>query len=320
MPKQRAILFLFLSLLMGLPSLVFSQEIKTFQISDFNLGGNVKSCLVITDYGKEEYYFDTFGRLTKSITRFNDFNYEITYYKYRNNELIEKRVENYRDNSFDKSTSLANFYEIDTSANRKVTEKIVSYTNKQLLEQNVYRYNAKGDLIKMTRTDNDGTDENIISYDTIDGKSTRTQTLNGRPFKAVHTWNEKAKDGSLLLLKTIEKYFGGVLNTKSQEVYNADKKLISKTDSLFDTSTEKWIPQEQVSYTYGENGVLAKTETNRSNLTITKEYIYQFDGTENNNWVKEIITPDNTYKTRKIEYYEAPEPTKEAPKRPKEGK
>ncbi|WP_373517965.1 hypothetical protein [Pricia sp.] len=309
MSKKYTILFLFLPI--ALPSLVLSQEIKTFKISDFNLNGNVKSCLVITDYGKEEYYFDTTGRLTKSITRFNEFDYETTYYKYQNKELIEKRVENYRDNAFDKATSLANFYAIDTSANRKVTEKIVSYTNKQLLEQNVYRYNAKGQLIKMTRTDTDGTDENIISHDTIDGKNTVTQTLNEKPLEVVRSWNEESENGTLLTLKTVEKYFDGVLNTKSQEVYNNDKKLISKTDSLFDTPTEKWISQEQISYTYGENGILAKTETNRGNLMITKEYIYQFDGTENNNWVKEIITPDNTYKTRKIKYYEAPKLPKE---------
>ncbi len=304
MSKNYTIFFFILSI--GLPSIALSQEIKTFKISDFNLNGNVKSCLVITDYGKEEYYFDTSGRLTKSITRFNDFDYETTYYKYQNNELIEKKVENYRDNTFDKATSIANFYVIDTSANRKVTEKIVSYTNKQLLEQNVYRYNAKGELMKMTRTDTDGTDENIISHDTIDGKNSMTQTLNGKPLEVVRSWNEESENGALLTLKTVEKYFDGVLNTKSQEVYNADKKLISKVDSLFDTSTEKWIPQEQISYTYGENGILAKTETNRGDLIITKEYIYQFDGTANNNWVKEIITPDNTYKTRKIKYYEAP--------------
>jgi len=309
MSKNYTILFFILTI--GLPAIVLSQEIKTFKISDFNLNGNVKSCLVITDYGKEEYYFDTSGRLTKSITRFNDFDYEITYYKYQKNELIEKRVENYRDNTFDKATSIANFYVIDTSANRKVTEKIVSYTNKQLLEQNVYRYNAKGELMKMTRTDTDGTDENIISHDTLDGKNTMTQTLNGRLLEVVRSWNEESENGALLTLKTIEKYFDGLQNTKSQEVYNADKKLISKVDSLFDTSTEKWIPQEQISYTYGENEILAKTETNRHNLIITKEYIYQFDGTANNNWVKEIITPDNTYTTRKIKYYEAPTLPKE---------
>ncbi len=309
MLKKYSVLFFLLSI--GWPSIALSQEIKIFKTSDFDLKGNVKSSLVITDYGKEEYNFDTSGRLTKSITRFNDYDYETTYYKYQNNELIEKRVENYRDNTFDKATSIANFYEIDTSANRKVTEKIVSYINKQLLEQNVYRYNTEGQLMKMTRTDTDGTDEYNISHDTLDGKNTMTQTLNGQPLITVQTWNEKSEDGSLIRLKSSKKYFDGTVNTKSQEVHNADQMLISKTDSIFDTSTEKWIPKEQIIYTYNENGILIKTETNRGNLMITKEYIYQFDGTENNNWVKEIITPDNTYKTRKIKYYEAPDLTEE---------
>lgn len=303
MSIKYTILFFFLSI--GLPCLLVSQEIKTFKISDFGLSGNVKSCLVITDYGKEEYYFDTSGRLTKSITRFSDSDYETTYYKYQNNELIEKRVENYRDNTFDKATSIANFYEIDTSTAKKVTEKIISYT-KQLLEQNVYRYNLEGQLMKMTRTDTDGTDEYIMSYDTIDGKSTMTHSLNGKPVEIAQTWNQESEDGSLLALKTTTKYFGGNLNTKSEVAYNADKKLISKSDSLFDISIEKWIPQEEISYTYGDNGILAKTETKRRNLIITKEYIYQFDGTENDNWVKEIVTPDNTYKTRRIKYYDVP--------------
>ncbi len=308
MSKKCIILLVFLSI--GFPSLLVSQEIKIFEISDFDLNGNVKSCLVITDYGKEEYYFDETGRLAKSITRFGDYDYETTYYKYQNDELTEKRVENYRDNVFDKATSIANFYEIDTSANRKVTEKIVSYT-KRLMEQNVYHYDREGKLIKIMRTDTDGTDETIVTYDTIDVKRMVVQTMNGKPLQSVQTWEEKSKDGSLLQLKMTEKYFDGVLNTKSQEIYNANKKRVSKTDSLFDNSTEKWIPQEHVTYDYDENGILTKTETNRRNVVSTKEYIYQFDGTEQNNWVKEIITPINTYKTRRIKYYEVPEIKKE---------
>ncbi len=303
MSKKYSILFFLLSI--GWPSIAQSQEIKIFKLSDFDLRGNVKTCLVITDYGKEEYSFDTSGRLTKSTTRFNDFDYETTYYKYQSNELIEKRVENYRDNTFDKGTSIANFYEIDTSSNRRVTEKIVSYT-KKLMEQNVYRYDNHGELITIMRTDSDGTDKMLLNHDTIDGKKTIVKTLNGNPLESVRLWNEKSEDGSVLQLKTTEKYFDGALNEKSQEVYNADKKLISTTDSLYDSSTEKWILQEHAVYDYDEKGMLAKTETNRRNVVQTKEYIYQFDGTDNNNWVKEIVTPNNTYKTRRIKYYETP--------------
>ena len=53
--------------------------------------------------------------------------YDKTYYKYTHGELKEKRFENYRDGEFFSATSIANFYEIDTSLNRKITEKIMSY-------------------------------------------------------------------------------------------------------------------------------------------------------------------------------------------------
>lgn len=298
-------IFLFLILLLASPYVLVSQEIKTFNVADFGLKGNVKSSFVITDYGKEEYHFDTIGRLTKSITRFNDFDYETTYYKYKNNELIEKRVENYMDNTFDKTTSIANFYKFDSLTHRRVTEKIVSYT-KQLLEQNVYSYNEECRLIQLIRTDTDGTDETHIDYDTIDGKQIMTQTINGRPQEIVETWNGAAADGSEITLKSTVKYFDAKLNTKSVEVFNINQMLISSNDSIYDGSTEKWMGQEAITYIY-DNGILTKKETRKQNLTVTKNYIYQFDGTIFNNWVKEIITPDNTYKTRKINYYPLPE-------------
>lgn len=304
MSKSFSILSILSAILLAVcPSLLSSQEIKIFDISDFDLRGNVKSCLVITDYGKEEYHFDAEGRLTKAVTRFNESNYETTYYKYQNGELIEKRVENYRDDAFDKATSIAHFYQIDTTANRKITEKIVSYT-KRLLEQNVYRYGPDGNLIKITQTDTDGTDQTLVSYDTLDGKKITTHELNGRPLTSVHVWEKKTPQDVALRVKLTEKYFDGTLNTKTEEVYNSDEKLVSSAESLYDESTEKWIPQVEISYTYDDKGMLSSAEMKRGNAVSSKEYIYQFDGTEHSNWVKEIVTPDNTYKTRRIKYYE----------------
>lgn len=303
MSKTTNILFFILFIV--LPSFVISQEIKTFGVSDFDLRGNVKSCLVITDYGKEEYRFDEEGRLTNSITRFSETDYETTHYKYRNGELTEKRVENYRDNVFDKATSLAIFYDIDTTANRKITEKIVSYTQ-QLMEQNVYRYDSDGRLTRISRTDTDGTDHTSVAYDTVDGKTTVVQNLNGSPLKSVQSWEETAENGEALQMVLTQIYYDGTLNTKKKEVRNSDGKLVSSTESLYDESTEKWILQEEIFHTYDEKGMLAQTETRRRNTVSSKEYIYQFDGTENNNWVKEIVTPDNTYATRRITYYKTP--------------
>lgn len=308
MPNKPTIFLLLL--ILGLPSYIISQEIKIFSVPDFDLNGNVKSCLVITDYGKEEYYFDETGLLTKSVTRFNDTDYEMTYYKYTSGELIEKRVENYRDNVFDKATSLANFYKIDTTANRKVTEKIVSYT-KKLMEQNVYRYDGNKNLIEITRTNTDGTDEIDTSYDTISGKLNITQTLNGTPLKSVQRWTRKSdKNVEQQVMVTIT-YLDGTLNTKTEEVYTLDHGLESKVDSRYNASTKKWISQDHITFMYNDNGKLSKTSIENRNVIDTKEYIYQFDGTAANNWVKEIITPDNTYKTRRITYYATPSSKKE---------
>lgn len=58
-----------------------AQEFKIFNVEDFELRGPVKTCLVITDYGREEYQFDQEGRLTKLVTKYNESDYEITLYK-----------------------------------------------------------------------------------------------------------------------------------------------------------------------------------------------------------------------------------------------
>ena len=59
------------------------QEIQIFTLADFDLKENVKFCLVSTDYGKEEYDFNKKGFLTKAVTRYNDTDYDVVYYKYK---------------------------------------------------------------------------------------------------------------------------------------------------------------------------------------------------------------------------------------------
>jgi len=298
--------FLILFFFAGISPYLYGQEIKIFKIEDFDLRGNVESCLVITDYGKEEYYFDKMGRLTKSVTRFNDSDYETTYYKYVNNELVERRVENYLDDTFDNATSLANFYSIDTTANRKVIEKIVSY-EKELLEQNIYFYGKEGKLTRIAHTDTNGTDENTFTYRETENETIVTQKRNGVVSETIQTTLSVSKIDSLQKTVLTQKYLDGQLYTKTVEVFDDDQKLLSHNSALYDSSTEKWILQEDLTYGYTENGVLDNVKSKRRGFTTTKEYIYQFDGTEANNWVKEIVTPENTYTTRRISYYELPE-------------
>lgn len=297
--------FLFLLLLIGFQSALTGQEIKIFTTTDFDLKGSVKSCLVSTNYGKEEYDFNKEGLLTKSITRYNDSDYDITYYKYEHGELIEKRLENYRENTFYSATSIANFYEIDTTENRKVTEKIVSY-DKEFLDQYEYVYDFEGRLEQIIRTNNDGTDETKIEYSSYKGEDTKTFYLNGVILQSMRTSQKKKKNGSVLRVVLTKKFLDGEPNSAVEEVFDAEDKRLSQTEFLYDMEAKQFAPTKIIGYTYDKLGMLAKTETKIGEVTETKEYIYQFDNGESGNWVKQIIIPDNSYTTRKIMYYEAP--------------
>lgn len=286
-----------------MPWFGYSQEIKIFTTADFDLKGPVKSCLVSTKYGKETYDFNKAGMLTKSVTRYNDEDYDVTYYKYVQGELIEKRFENYRNNIFDSSTSYANFYVIDTIPVRKVTEKIISY-DKEFLDRYEYLYNADGILVKIIRTNNDGNDETLIEYADYKGEQTQTNSLNGTILKSVRNSTRKAKDKTEQRLVLTKKFLDGEPHTALERVYNNDGKLMLENKYVQDPIKNQFVPNEVVTYEYDEMGMLAKTVTKSGKLIDVKEFIYQFDNGEAGNWIKEIITPANTYTTRKITYHE----------------
>lgn len=303
MLKEYALLILFL---LGMQPDLFSQEIKIFTLADFDLRGNVKSCLVRTDYGKEEFDFDKEGRLTKSVTRYSNQDYDITRYRYENEELIEKRVENYRDNIFDKSISIANFYTIDSLPERKITEEIISYT-KEFLEQNEYHYDTDGNLVKIVHTDNDGVDETVVTYETINEETTQTFTLNGVVQKAVRTSSRTTVNDSTERIVLTKKFVDGVPYTATEKVYNAEQKLVLETEFKYDEKTKKLTASKIIGYNYDAQGALIGTETKIGNSSSSKTYIYQFDNGqegENTNWIKQIITPENSYSTRRVKYYQ----------------
>ncbi|KAG1648508.1 Chaperone protein DnaK [Nymphon striatum] len=276
-----------------------AQEIKIFKSEDFDLIGNVKSCLISTNYGKEEYDFNEAGLLTKSVTRYNEEDYDITYYKYLNGMLLEKRLENYRENTFDGSTSIANFYTIDSTSNLKITEKIVSY-NKDFLDQYEYFYEADM-LVKVIRTNNEGNDEIIISYTDVKGEKTRTSTLNGVVERSERISLKMENDSVISKNILAKKFIEGNPSSAVEEEYDGRNNLISKTQFFFSEKAKQFEPQEIVKYEYDEEGMLLSSNSTTGNIVEAKEFLYQFD--TNGNWIKEIITPDNAYKTRKISYY-----------------
>lgn len=279
-----------------------AQEIKLFTLTDFDLKHQVKTCLVNTSYGKEEYDFDEQGRLTKAITRFNDTDYDLVSYKYKNGELIEKRSESYRDNTFDPSTSMAHLYTLDTVGHKTVTEKIVSYEN-EFLEQYSYEYDDNGDLTKITRINDEGIDETLLEYNKYKGEHTVTYRINNIPLKSIRTSTIKKKNGTLQKVVLTKEFLRGEANMAFEEVFNEQGILVAKQEFEFAKEEKTFTPTTRTTYVYNENGILVEEIAKGLSTTSKKSYIYQYDKPEGGNWVKQIISPDNSYVTRKITYY-----------------
>ena len=97
--------------LLFVSKLVASQELKTFTINDFDLKGQVKTCSIITDYGKEILEFNKEGFLLKSTTVYNNTDRDVTLYKFDQSILTEVRNESYKENRLDTASSLAYLYD-----------------------------------------------------------------------------------------------------------------------------------------------------------------------------------------------------------------
>ncbi|MEM7485170.1 MAG: hypothetical protein AAF348_08165 [Bacteroidota bacterium] len=282
-----------------------SQDIQIFKVQDFDLKGKVKSCLVITDYGKESFEFNRDGLLVKTITQYNDTDQDITYYKYNNNELLEKRMESYKNNILDASTSMANFYSVDSLPEKKVLEKIISY-DKEFLEQQEYVYDAKGKLMKITTSNEDGVDETTVEYTPYKNELTTSFFINSVLEKSIRTSERKGKTGVQNVVLTKE-YIDGDPNTAVEEIFNVNERLISKEFFRYSTTEKRFVQEKKLFYTYGEDGMLDKITSKTATSQSVKEYIFQFDSNKEKNWIKQIITPDNTYTTRRITYFSTDE-------------
>ncbi|WP_299433667.1 hypothetical protein [uncultured Maribacter sp.] len=294
--------YIFIFLFLNFSFSVNAQEIRIFTVKDFDLKDSVQTCLVNTKYGKEEYEFLKDGRLSKSVTRHNDADYNITYYKYDGKFLIEKRFENYRENTFDPSTSIANIYTIDSTTTLKITEKILTYS-KEFLEQYEYTYSKENVLEKITRTNDNGIDTTAITFTTFKGENTKTYSLNGEIIKSIRTSKIKKKNTSEQKLVLTKTFLNGEPISAEEDKVNQKDKIVSKIKFLFNTDKKEFEPQKVILYDYNENDMLIKTEEKLEDIITIKEYVYQYDNGNSGNWIKQIITPDNSYKTRTITYF-----------------
>lgn len=298
-------LFTFLSIgtLFG-PVFLSAQEIKIFTRTDFDLKGEVKSCLVITDYGREEYDFAPNGLLVKSVTRYNDTDSDISSYKYNNDHLTENRVENYRNGKLDKTTSLIHIYTIDSTATKKISETIFSY-NKEFMGRYEYQYDSINRLIKIKQVDNEGIDETRIEYSIDKGETTQTYFLNDMVQKSIRISFKKDKNNTENRTELTKEYLNGEATIAIEKVFGPGNKILSREKFNFDAEAKKFVSQELWVYNYDDAGMITQLKTKTPKTESIKKYIYQFDDGDNGNWIKKIITPENSYITRRIQYYTA---------------
>ncbi len=289
-------------LLLLASSIGYGQLPKVFTKADFNLRGNVKSCLVITDYGKEAFEFNKEGLLTKVTTLYSDTDYDISYYKFLNGQLKEKRVENYREDKLDRQTSIANIYTIDSVENKLTKELVYSYQN-EFLEQNEYFYDEEGSVVLIKRKNNQGIDEIQISLDSIDDEKTQTTTTNGIIDKTIRRSIKANKKDKLF--NTLEKEYVNGEPYKATEMFQDSLgKTYHEILYAYDITKSSFVKSKEFFYEYDENGFISKQKTLANNQESKQEYIYQFDAHLPPNWIKQIITPSNSYTTRRIAYYE----------------
>jgi YD repeat-containing protein len=282
----------------------YGQKAKIFTLSDFDLKGKVKTCFVIKDYGKEEFSFNEKGILTKLLTRYNEKDYDVTYYKYLNGAISEKRVEIYRDGVFDKQTSIANIYSVDSIPDgKKITEKIVSYA-KEFLDQYEYSYDANNQLIQINRNDGNGIENTKIKYEDAQGETTITHIVDGEIQKTIRRSQRKSKTNRIEKVELTKNYFEGEPNNAFEEVFNDKNRLISEQKFNYDSISKSYMSIEFITYQYNNLGMLTEIKTKKGKTEAIKKFIYQYDNGDKGNWVKQIITPDNSYITRKIAYYE----------------
>jgi len=302
MQRLRLFGFLFSVLWAGLP--MAAQQPVVFTRADFQLRGPVKTCVVKANYGEEHFEFDREGRLLKTLTRYNDADYDITYYIYQDSLLKERRDEVYRNKIFDQQTSIAHFYERDTASHR-LFERIVSY-DRNYQEQAVLEYDAEGRLQRIFRSDPEGVDETHVEYTRHGDEETASYLMGEVLQKSVRT-SLQGRGDQRQTVKLTKEYLDGQPRQAREETRDARGLLLAETRFRFDPEKNEFTPEQATRYMYNESGLLVqekiRIEGGGEVEHQTRNYVYQMDGADPGNWVRQVITPDNTVVVRQITYY-----------------
>jgi hypothetical protein len=267
----------------------------------------VRTSTVITDYGEERFEFDPGGKLLKTLTRYSDTDYDITYYRYGQGVLTERRDEVYRDGSFDQSSSFARFYQRDSLAGT-LTETITSY-DQQMKEQFTFAYDSTGRVERIVRIGPEGIDETRVAFSEQKGEETAEYFKNGQLSKSIRRSETKGVEGTTITT-LVKEYFQGVPQKALEQTRNSKDHLLLETQFVYDSVKSGFRKESTRVFTYGHDGLL-ESETisylntkGRVSSTVEKKFLYQKDGKTPGNWIRKVITPENTIIARRITYFE----------------
>lgn len=279
------------------------QNPEVFTRSDFQLQGPVKQLIVKASYGREQFDFDQQGRLTKSITRYNDSDYDITHYIFSGDFLKERRDEVYRDGVCNRQSSIARIYRQDTTTNQ-LLEAISSY-DRSITERLSLQYDSLQRLIQVRRAYNEGVDETRVDYESKENKELQHFSINGMRYKSVATFSADSIGSGYQIIRT-ESFRMNVPQTAYEMVSDAQGRKISEYRYGFNADSDTWEVEQLIRYTYNKDGLVATQTSYSATGEVTPpvlEFTYQMDGASAANWVRQVTQPELSIVARQIFYY-----------------
>lgn len=281
--------------------LTYGQEVK--YRSDYDLNGPVKKCTVLTPYGKEIYSFSEDGKLSQLTSFFDKNNFQQLKYTYKDNVLIQRRIELYDMGELDQSASVINVYQNNGTSH--LQKEIIADYNGNTLENIIYVYDSIFRLKELKKLTNNGYTSTLFSSavdslgvykSSILVDSLLRQSTDSIPKAFMH-------NDSLTEVRTIH-YLDGFEDTAELKKYNSKGFLVYLKKELYLIDADKWYREREEKYQYNEKGQMIQKISREGNTSFTQKYVYQNDGSQYQNWVKQIVMPNMTYTTRIIEYFE----------------
>ncbi len=271
--------------------------------SDYDLNGPVKKCTVLTSYGKELYSFTRDGKLEQLISFYDENNYQQISYIYRDSLLVERRIELYEAGQLDQEASVITIYQNDSTATLK-REVIVDYKGRTLEESN-YSYDSLHRLKEIKQLTKNGqlTTQFSRLKDSLGHYKTTVliDSVVKRQTDSIPALSMELD--SLISVRHIY-FLDGLEDRAETKKYDHRFNTVYLKNELFLLDSNQWYVEKEQELEYNEKDLMIKKITKEGTTKFTQNFVYQTDGTEYQNWVKQIVMPNMSYTTRIIEYFD----------------